>query len=156
MVNSYRWPKRSQAYTLIGVHRLPCCGCGERSEAQARCCADGNWRPFCVICHEMGIAEMLSLLDIPEDPRGRQKPYADYGLYRTPCVRCGQRSRYQWTVGKGFRPVCPDCDVLMNELALRQMGHPRAVELLCAYRQRVENERHEVPVAARRSHAAPP
>lgn len=95
---------------------------------------------------------MLAFLGIPDDPQGRKKPYADYGLYRTPCVRCGQRSRYQWTVGRGFRPVCSRCDLLMNELALRQMGHPQAVPLLSAYARLSEQRQQDIPAAALRRH----
>ncbi len=150
----YHWPTRTQPYTALGITRLPCCHCGARAGAQARCCADGSYRPYCLECHNRFVDELLAFLGLPDDPPGRVKPYADYGVYRAPCVRCGARSRYQWRLGQAYRTVCPDCDLALNDLTLHHLRHPHAAGLLAAYRERIEDERHDVPAAALRRTAA--
>ncbi len=42
---------RTRPYTDLGVQRLPCARCRTRpGRFQWRICADGLWRPLCVIC----------------------------------------------------------------------------------------------------------
>lgn len=57
----------------------------------------------------------------------RTTPYTAIGIKRVPCVRCGNKSHAQWNVcadkvgGKTtqYRGLCVECDIGMNELAMR-------------------------------------
>ena len=43
--------KRYKPYTEIGIRRVPCIRCGEKSIHQFNICADGNsYRPVCQRC----------------------------------------------------------------------------------------------------------
>ena len=66
----------------------------------------------------------------------RRKPYTAIGISRLDCVRCGKRARFQWQVcadGNYFRPLCASCDVALNRLVLRWMGHPKTKQLMERY-----------------------
>ena len=77
---------------------------------------------------------------MPEHRRhGRRRPYTAAGVRRLPCFRCGRPASYQWSVcadGNLYRPVCEDCDVALNDLALRFMRDPERVAKIKAYRER--------------------
>lgn len=70
----------------------------------------------------------------------RTKPYTETGIRRVPCARCGAPSRYQWQIcadNRVFRGVCIECDVALNETAMRFMfGDTREADL-AAYRAKV-------------------
>jgi hypothetical protein len=54
----------------------------------------------------------------------RKKPYTTVGIKRVPCRRCGRPSKFQWQLcaDRGeYRGLCFDCDVKLNEIALRFM-----------------------------------
>lgn len=71
---------------------------------------------------------------------GRLKPYTATGIRRLPCSRCGNRASHTWSAcanGNRHVPLCDECDVKLNELALRFMRIPQAEALLAAYRQAV-------------------
>jgi hypothetical protein len=46
----HRQHGRPEAYTQIGVRRLPCFRCGDRAEYQWNVCADGLHHPVCTRC----------------------------------------------------------------------------------------------------------
>jgi hypothetical protein len=69
----------------------------------------------------------------------RSEPYTDTGIKRMGCVRCGQQAKFQWQIcsdGNNFRPLCAECDVALNWWVLQWMNHPRAEELMSAYRRK--------------------
>ena len=75
---------------------------------------------------------------------GRRTPYTAVGIRRVPCARCGRPSVHQWSAcanGNRYVGVCADCDVKLNELALRFFRIPGRRSLLAAYRRRVARER---------------
>ncbi len=56
----------------------------------------------------------------------RFKPYSAIGVNRVPCARCARPSHAQWNVcadkinGRTqYRGLCLQCDIGMNELAMR-------------------------------------
>ena len=68
------------------------------------------------------------------------------GIRRVPCVRCGAPGYAQWNAcaenapsGKAvYRVLCAECDVGLNEVALRFVYGDRLDEgLLETYRQKV-------------------
>lgn len=72
-------------------------------------------------------------------PIGRRTPYTAIGIRRVPCARCGQPSRYQWSVcalNNRFLGVCEACDVALNLKVLTFMGIPGTRRLIDAYRRR--------------------
>lgn len=67
----------------------------------------------------------------------RAEPYTERGVRRLDCIRCGMPARFQWQIcadGNNYRPLCDVCDVSLNELVLEFMLHPRAADLVEAYR----------------------
>lgn len=67
---------------------------------------------------------------------GRRRPYTVRGVRRRPCSRCGVPARFQWSAcanGNRYVPLCPDCDIALNRLALHFMRVPNADALLAAY-----------------------
>ena len=54
---------------------------------------------------------------------GRSKPYTTEGIHHADCVRCGKPAVHQWHAcadGK-WRPICRECDIALNQLALEFM-----------------------------------
>ncbi|PWJ88362.1 hypothetical protein C8D77_11184 [Mesorhizobium loti] len=57
----------------------------------------------------------------------RTQPYSAIGIRRVPCARCGARpSHASWNIcadkiggRKQFRALCKECDIGMNEIAMR-------------------------------------
>lgn len=70
----------------------------------------------------------------------RRKPYTDRGISRVPCAKCGQPSKYQWSVCAmdGLRAaVCAKCDVELNRMGLNWLlGKEKAKPLIDAYRRK--------------------
>ena len=67
---------------------------------------------------------------------GRKKPYTSAGIKRLPCSRCGKPSLHQWQIcsdGNLWRPVCKECDILLNELVLEFMRDPECGEKMFRY-----------------------
>lgn len=76
---------------------------------------------------------------------GRKKPYSETGIRRLKCCRpgCGNRAEYQWSAcanGNLHVPICPACDLELNEMVLRWMGFPDWREKIKAYREKVKRE----------------
>ena len=72
----------------------------------------------------------------------RKKPYTEIGVRRLKCIRCGKKAEYQWQIcsdGNNFRPLCLECDILLNQTVLVFMGHPKAAELACEYAKMMRN-----------------
>lgn len=73
--------------------------------------------------------------------RPRRTPYTEIGIRRVPCFRCGRSPSYaSWTIcadGNGYRPMCKECDVALNELVLRWAGDPEVDRKMRAYRETV-------------------
>jgi hypothetical protein len=69
---------------------------------------------------------------------GRKKPYSEMGIKRLPCVRCGQPATQQWQICADlnlYRPICTECDVLLNELVLEFTRDPEVQEKIQRYRE---------------------
>lgn len=74
-------------------------------------------------------------------PHGAE-PYSADGIRRLLCSRagCGRKAYATWGAcadDNVQRPLCAECDVDLNEMALRWMGDPDADEKMARYRQRV-------------------
>lgn len=71
---------------------------------------------------------------------GRKEPYTERGISRIPCVRCGEPSKYQWSIcanrGRNLG-VCPKCDIELNRIFLDFANFANKQELLDAYKVRV-------------------
>lgn len=71
----------------------------------------------------------------------RFSPYTTAGIKRVPCARCGAPSHANWNICADkvgnrtrFRAICRECDVALNEVAMRFMfGETRETDL-AAYR----------------------
>lgn len=75
--------------------------------------------------------------------RGRRKPYTEIGISRIPCAKCGDPSSHQWQIcanGNQFQGLCDRCDVGLNALVLRWIGHPRAEQLIRKYSEPVRRK----------------
>lgn len=76
----------------------------------------------------------------PAKRHGRRRLYTQIGVRRLPCVRCGSRARYQWSIcadGNLQRPLCRECDIDLNRMVLEWVGDPEAAQKVAAYRERV-------------------
>lgn len=72
----------------------------------------------------------------------RREPYTVRGLRRIACARCGQKPSYaNWNIcaddGR-VRGICAQCDIGLNEVAMRFVFGSGREDDLAAYRQRVE------------------
>jgi len=71
----------------------------------------------------------------------RRKPYTVIGLRRLKCAnwKCNNRAEHQWQAcadGGQFRPVCAECDIVINTFVLYFMfGEKKAKPLIKAYRK---------------------
>lgn len=66
----------------------------------------------------------------------RRNPYTETGIKRLACARCGGPARFQWTIcadGNNFRPMCAPCDVALNRMVLKWIGHPETKRLMTRY-----------------------
>jgi len=57
----------------------------------------------------------------------RKKPYTEIGISRMKCFRCGAKASQQWQIcsdGNQYRPICVDCDIMLNEMVIKFMGLP--------------------------------
>ena len=71
----------------------------------------------------------------------RFEPYTAAGIKRVPCARCGAPGHANWNIcadkvgGRTrFRAICRECDIGLNEVAMRFMfGDAREADL-SAYR----------------------
>lgn len=57
-----------------------------------------------------------------------------------PCTRCGKPSQFQWNAcanGNWWLPVCEDCDIALNRLALEFMNVPHVEILMEEYEKNV-------------------
>jgi hypothetical protein len=74
-------------------------------------------------------------------PFGRIRPYTIEEFRKfVPCAGCGKRSVHQWSCCANYQrkiPVCLDCDIALNEMALAFFRAPGRVKLLANYRRRV-------------------
>jgi hypothetical protein len=71
--------------------------------------------------------------------RRERHPYTEIGIRRLACTRYGQPASFSWSAcanGNRYVPLCDECDVKLNELALRFMRIPQAEVLLAAYRDK--------------------
>lgn len=74
---------------------------------------------------------------------GRKEPYTELGVRRMKCVRCQAKAEFQWNACADdnlWRPLCIDCDVGLNLLALTYMGDPDAPAKVAAYERKKRNE----------------
>lgn len=71
---------------------------------------------------------------------GRKKPYTVVGLARLKCVRCGAKATQQWSAcadNNIVRPICTECDIDLNQLALEFMGDPHVGTKMALYRKKL-------------------
>ena len=74
----------------------------------------------------------------------RFTPYTSAGIKRVPCARCGAPGHANWNICADkvgdrtqFRAICQECDIGLNEVAMRFMfGDTREADL-AAYRASV-------------------
>lgn len=72
----------------------------------------------------------------------RTHAYTAFGLNRLRCRRCGGKATEQWmlrpcaTGRKQWHPLCTECDVELNRIAMDFVRLPDADELLAAYRKK--------------------
>jgi NAD-dependent SIR2 family protein deacetylase len=66
---------------------------------------------------------------------GRKQPYTEAGIRRLTCVRCEKPATQQWRACADglWRPICTDCDVLLNRLVLLWMHDPEVDEKMREY-----------------------
>ncbi len=67
---------------------------------------------------------------------GRRKPYTEVGVRRKSCSRCGKPASTQWQCCANesrWSPLCAQCDVRLNEIAVRFMRLLGAETLLRRY-----------------------
>lgn len=76
----------------------------------------------------------------------RTKQYTSRGIRRVGCIRCGAPGYAQWNAcaentpsgTQVFRVLCAECDVGLNEVALRYVYGKNVDEaVLAAYREKV-------------------
>jgi hypothetical protein len=71
----------------------------------------------------------------------RTKPYTVIGIKRKKCVRCGKQALHQWNIcslGKGYWPICLECDIELNLVVLKWFDWPNKKELIKRYKERYE------------------
>lgn len=67
----------------------------------------------------------------------RKQPYTEEGIKRMACLRCGKPAVHQWQIcadGNAYRPICLECDIALNEMALRFMNFPDWEAKIADYR----------------------
>ena len=67
---------------------------------------------------------------------GRKKPYTQIGIRRLSCQRCGKPAIHQWQICSNdnrYLPICSNCDVALNRLALKFMRIENVEELMANY-----------------------
>ncbi len=70
------------------------------------------------------------------DRPGKTKPYTARQIVKLACVCCGQPAKYQWNCcadGNVWRPICPECDILMNEIMLSLVRDPDRYQKMLDY-----------------------
>jgi len=68
----------------------------------------------------------------------RKVPYTEIGIRRLKCFRCNSPAKYQWQIcsdGNVYHPLCPRCDVELNEMVLQFMGFEDWKEKMIIYRE---------------------
>ncbi len=51
----------------------------------------------------------------------RLTPYTEIGIKRLKCFRCDNKASQQWQIcadGNVYRPICSQCDVVLNYLVM--------------------------------------
>lgn len=74
----------------------------------------------------------------------RKKPYTEIGIRRLKCFRCGKKPTQQWQIcsdGNQYRPICVECDIELNRLALNFMGFNDIEEKMEKYERKMNEER---------------
>ncbi len=68
----------------------------------------------------------------------RLTPYTEIGIKRLKCFRCENRASQQWQIcadGNVYRPICSQCDVVLNYLVMDFMEVPDKVEKIQRYKE---------------------
>lgn len=68
----------------------------------------------------------------------RSKPYTEIGIKRVKCFRCPNRAAQQWQIcadGNVYRPICSQCDVVLNYLVMDFMEMPDRDEKIQLYKE---------------------
>jgi len=70
--------------------------------------------------------------------RARKKPYTEIGIRRVKCFRCDNKATQQWQIcadGNVFRPICSQCDVVLNYLVMDFMEMSDRDEKIQRYKE---------------------
>lgn len=69
--------------------------------------------------------------------RGSKKPYTNKQMRKLVCYRCDMPAKYQWNICADglYHPLCVTCDVFLNDMVLKWMGHPDRETLMANYRE---------------------
>lgn len=84
-------------------------------------------------------AACISPLTTPtgKHPRhGQVEPYEADQIEAMPCFRCGHPAKFQWSIcadANVQRPICADCDILLNHHVLAWAGDPDAADKITRY-----------------------
>lgn len=71
---------------------------------------------------------------------GRKIPYTENGIKRLQRVRCGKLAAYQWKIcsdNSVYRPICTECDILLNCLVLTFMRDKNVKEKIAKYKEKL-------------------
>ncbi len=68
----------------------------------------------------------------------RKKPYTQLGIRRFKCFRkgCNNQAIHQWSIcsdGNVQRPICLECDIILNKIVLQFMEFDNVDELIERY-----------------------
>lgn len=71
---------------------------------------------------------------------GSKEPYTMEEIEKLQCVRCGKPAVFQWNACADenlYRPLCPPCDITLNQLILKYMRDPKWEKKLFRYQRKV-------------------
>lgn len=75
---------------------------------------------------------------------GRSQAYTTDEIEKMSCCACAAKAVHQWSCcanGNRYLPICIDCDVLLNEMALMVMRVPNRARLIATYRRKSKTTR---------------
>lgn len=84
----------------------------------------------------------LSVIQKEMKYHGRVKPYTERGISRVSCIKCGQPSKYQWSICSNKNrnlAVCIGCDIELNKIFLNFANFSNKKELLQTYEESKKN-----------------
>jgi hypothetical protein len=73
----------------------------------------------------------------------KKTPYTEQGIKRQKCYRCGKPASEQWNIcadNNIYRPICQECDIMLNELVLRWMKDHDWHDKILAYEAKFDKK----------------